>query len=62
MKTPHSSTYRGKKVRIELKNGESFIAKFKEKHGNTIKFYDHPDVWSGNLKMFAIYKKLQHEN
>jgi hypothetical protein len=56
MRTPHSRVQRGKKVFVELLDGTSFIAKFHDKHGQTLKFYDHEDVWAGDLVKFIIYK------
>jgi len=56
-KVPHSRVQRGKKVFVELKNGETFIAKFHDKHGVRLKFYDHKDVLAGDLVKFIIYKQ-----
>ena len=59
MKQPHSRVQRGKKVKVHLKNGEEFIAKFHEKHGNRIMFYDHSEIMQGDLEKFIIYKPKQ---
>lgn len=56
MRTPHSRVQRGKKVFVELKDGSTFVAKFHDKHGNRLKFYDHEDVMAGDLTKFIIYK------
>jgi hypothetical protein len=36
MRTPHSSTNKGKRVKITLRDGEIIVGKFKEKKGSTI--------------------------
>lgn len=56
MRTPHTSVQRGKKVKVKLKSGETFIAQFKEKKGQRILFYDYNEVFSGDVKSFTIYK------
>ena len=56
MRTPHSRVQRGKKVFVELRDGTTFIAKFHDKHGKRLKFYDHEDILVGELLKFIIYK------
>ena len=36
MRTPHSSGWPGKRVRIKLKDGRTFITRFRDKKGTTI--------------------------
>ena len=36
MRTPHSSTNKGKRVKVTLRNGEVIIGKFKDKKSGTI--------------------------
>ena len=55
MKTPHTTTYRGKRVYVRLKNGERFVAKFIEKHGSKIVFDTRIENVS-DIKAFAIYR------
>lgn len=55
MKTPHTSTYRGKRVYVRLKNGERFVAKFIDRKGKFI-IFDTRTVISGDVKAFAIYR------
>lgn len=56
MKTPHTSTYRGKRVYVRLKTGERFIAKFIDRKGRFIIFDDRM-VDAGLVKAFAIYRE-----
>lgn len=56
MKTPHTSTYRGKRVYVRMKTGERFVAKFIERKGRFIVF-DSRMVDSGDVKAFAIYRE-----
>lgn len=36
MRTPHSSTNKGKRVKITTRSGHTYVGKFKEKKGDTI--------------------------
>jgi len=36
MRTPHSSTNKGKRVKITLRDGDIFVGKFKDKKSGTI--------------------------
>lgn len=36
MRTPHSSTRKGRQVKITTRDGDIFVGKFKEKKGSTI--------------------------
>jgi len=55
MKMPHTSTYKGKRVYVRLKNGERFVAKFMDRKGKFI-IFDTRMVSSGEVKAFAIYR------
>lgn len=55
MRTPHTSTYKGKRVFCVLKNGDKFIDKFKDKKGNYVIFDNHKVV-RGDIKVFTIVK------
>lgn len=55
MKTPHTSTYKGKRVYVRLKNGERFVDKFKDKHGKKVIFETREEL-SGDIKAFSIYR------
>lgn len=56
MRMPHSSARQGKKVKVRLKSGQEFVAKFLERKGDRLRFYDHGDVSRGELLRFTIYK------
>jgi len=55
VKHPHTITYPGKRVRVVLKDGTSFVAKFRERtQGKVLKFDDHPPVKAGDVRAFSI--------
>lgn len=54
--TGHFSVQRGKKVKVFLKDGTNFIARFKEKKGKYILFYDHKEINSAIARTLTIYK------
>lgn len=57
MKTPHTCCRSGKRVRVVLKSGESFVAKFKERTAKHICLFDcHAPVKAGDIKAFTIVK------
>lgn len=56
MKTPHTSAYRGKRVHVVLKNGQSFVDKFVEKTGRYVRFRNVGKVIRGDIKAFTIVK------
>ena len=55
MRTPHTSTRKGKRVKIVLKSGITLIGKFKERTGNHVLIGD-SKIWAGDIKSFTIYK------
>lgn len=55
MKTPHTSTYKGKRVYVRLKDGERFVAKFIGRNGQKVIFDTRTEI-SGNIKAFSIYR------
>lgn len=55
MRTPHSSCRKGKRVKIKLRNGKSFISKFIENKGNRV-YFECGDWAVSELKSFTIYK------
>lgn len=60
MKTPHTSTYKGKRVYVRLKSGERFIAKFMGRKGRFVIFDTRVEP-AGEIKAFAIYRQKQIE-
>ena len=52
----HSSTYKGKRVRIKLKNGEVFVDKFLDNKSGVIHFEERGKVLKKDIKNFTIYK------
>jgi hypothetical protein len=55
MKTPHSSCFPGKRVRIKLKDGRTFITRFRDKKGKKV-ITDAGTFLVGDLRAFTIYK------
>ena len=56
MRTPHTSCFRGTRVRIILKNGQIIDGKFKERTGNFIILFSGLKVRAGEVKAFMIVK------
>lgn len=52
----HSSTKKGKRVRITLKDGTVFIDKFLDTGSGWIKFENHGRIDKKLIKNFTIYK------
>lgn len=60
MKTPHTATRRGKRVRVELRNGEVFIDRFHDRTaGKWVEFETHARVRQGDIKAFSHYRPIQ---
>ena len=54
---PHSITYPGKRVRIVLKDGTTFVAKFRARTPKKMLYFDdHDPVCAGDLKSFTIWR------
>lgn len=56
MRTPHTATYRGKRVRVVLITGEVFIDQFWERNPKWVWFKNKGKVRRGSIKSFTIYK------
>lgn len=52
----HTSTNKGKRVFVKLKDGTSFVAKFKDKKSGRIMFFDHEDVLTDDMTSFNIFR------
>ncbi len=52
----HSSTYKGKRVRIKLKNGDVFVDKFVDSKGRYIFFEEHGKIAKKDIANFSINK------
>lgn len=52
----HSSTYKGKRVRIKLKNGDVFVDKFVDSKGRYIFFEERGKVAKKDIANFSINK------
>lgn len=57
MGCPHTIVQTGKRVLVILKNGESFVAKFKEKSSKTLSFFDHGRINKRDLSSMTIYRE-----
>ena len=56
MMSTHSSTYKGKRVRIKLKDGEVFVDKFVDSKGRYIFFEERGKVAKKDISNFSINK------
>lgn len=55
MRGPHTSTRRGTRVRIVLKDGRVIVDKFIEKKGRFIQLKNET-IRTGDVKSFSIYR------
>jgi hypothetical protein len=60
-KMPHTSFYKGSKIRIILRSGDMVIAKFIEKVGKKTVRTDKGDFKVEDLRSCNYYKPLPHE-
>lgn len=56
MRTPHTAVKKGKRVKVVLKNGETFVDKFIDRKSRYVTF-ENRTVLKGDIKSFAIFKK-----
>jgi hypothetical protein len=56
MRTPHTAVKKGKRAKVVLKNGETFIDKFIDRKSRYVTF-ETRRVLKGEIKSFAIFKK-----
>lgn len=57
MRLPHTSCYRGKKVKVVLKNGQEIIDHFRERTDRWIVLRRSGRVMKSDVKAFFIIKK-----
>ncbi len=61
-RSPHTATTKGKRVIVQLRNGDVFVDKFKDKKSKFVFFEKRGKVPIETIKSFTIYKpnsKLQ---
>jgi hypothetical protein len=58
MRTPHTSCWEGKRVRVTLKDGSTFIDKFDGSKGQYRFFKKRGKVRAGDIKSFMIWKGI----
>ncbi len=56
-RTPHTACFRGKRVLVKMKGGESFVARFADRKSKKVFFLDHEPVTRGEIKAFIILKQ-----
>ena len=59
MRTPHNSTYKGKRVYVQLKDGTEFVDKFLDKKGHYCFFELRGKVRRRDIKVFTIYRNRE---
>ena len=52
----HTSTHKGKRVRVKLKDGTVFVDKFVDKKSTYVIFEEHKKVLKKSIVSFAIFK------
>lgn len=60
--TGHTHAPRGKRVRVTLHNGDTFVAKFRENESGYITFYDHDKVKAQTVYKLSIWPKAVHND
>jgi len=55
VKTPHTSTYKGKRVYIRLKTGERIVGKFQNKNAHFL-WIDERKIPIATIKAFSIWR------
>lgn len=55
--TGHMSVRQGKMVFVLAKDGNHFKARFKEHTDKTVRFYDHTDVRTSDIRTISIFKE-----
>ena len=55
--TGHKTVRSGKRVRVKLRDGGYFYARFKENKGRYIEFWDHEPVRETLIKGLTIWKE-----
>lgn len=58
MRTPHTGTWEGKRVRVKLKNGTVFVDKFDGSKGKYRFFKEKGKVLVGEIASFIIWKGI----
>lgn len=56
MRTGHLSVQQGKRVKVHLRDGSNFVAKFKERSDRVIEFYDHAPINTIKVRTLSISK------
>lgn len=54
--TGHLSVRQGTRVKVFLRQGMSYVAKFKERKAKTVDFYDHAPEPTKNIRTLTIHK------
>ena len=57
--TGHLSVQAGKRVQVFIRGAGSFVAKFKERRGRFVEFYDHAKVATSLIRTISIFKGKQ---
>lgn len=54
--TGHLSVRQGMRVRVYLRSGEHYNARFKERRARVVNFFDHVSEPTRNIRTLTIYK------
>jgi hypothetical protein len=58
----HTSTYKGKRVRVKLKDGTVFVDKFLDEKGRHIHFEEHGAIAKRDVVNFSINKNKSQDD
>lgn len=54
----HLSVQQGRRVLVIMRSGDHIKAKFKERKGRYIHFYDHDSITTAEIRTISLYKQL----
>lgn len=54
---PHTACYRGKRVRVKLRDGEVFVDKFHDRTDKFVIFQSGRKVSKGDIVSFSFFKQ-----
>ena len=56
-RTPHLNSARNRRVWVVMRDGESFLARFKQRTGDSrrVEFFDHPTVLAKLIRVMSDY-------
>lgn len=59
--TGHLSARQGTKVKVHLRDGSTFLAKYKQRHARSVEFDDGRKVPTAQIKTISYYKPTRQK-